>query len=47
MSTVIITCQTIDREVNLAIRETGVDYPVLLVDSGLHNYPDQDRKSVV
>lgn len=46
MSTVIITCQTIDREVNLAIRETGVDYPVLLVDSGLHNYPDQLRKAI-
>lgn len=46
MSTVIITCQTIRREVNLAISETGVDYPVLLVDSGLHNYPDRLHKAI-
>ncbi|MDT3699916.1 MAG: DUF1638 domain-containing protein [Thermincola sp.] len=46
MSTVIITCQTIQREVNLAISETGVDYPILLVDSGLHNFPDQLGKAI-
>ncbi|MCL6477291.1 MAG: DUF1638 domain-containing protein [Peptococcaceae bacterium] len=46
MSTVIITCQTIKREVRLAISETGVDYPVLLIDSGLHNYPDLLRQAI-
>lgn len=46
MSTVIISCQTIKREVRLAISETGVDYPVLLIDSGLHNFPDQLRKAI-
>lgn len=46
MGTVIITCQTIKREVNLAVSETGVDYPILLVDSGLHNYPDKLRQAI-
>lgn len=46
MSTVIITCQTIKNEVNLAIRETGVNYPMLLVDSGLHNFPDRLRRTI-
>lgn len=46
MSTLIITCQTIKREVNLAISQTGVDYPVLFVDSGLHNYPDKLHKAI-
>ncbi len=40
MSTVVVACQTIKREVRLAIRETGVDFPVILIDSKLHNNPD-------
>ena len=40
MSTVILACQTIKDEVRLAIQETGVDYPVLYIESGLHNCPD-------
>ena len=46
MSTVIIACQTIEREVNLALTETGADFSILLVDSGLHNYPDQLGKAI-
>lgn len=46
MSTVILACQTIKREVHLAIKETGVDYPVILIDSGLHNYPDKLRETI-
>lgn len=46
MSTVIISCQTIKREVLRAISETGVDYPVLLINSGLHNYPDLLRQAI-
>ncbi|KJR48894.1 hypothetical protein UF75_0781 [Desulfosporosinus sp. I2] len=41
MSTIIVACQTIRDEVNLAISETGVNYPVLWVESGLHNFPDR------
>ena len=39
MKTVIISCRTIEDEVNAAIRLTGVDYPVLWLESGLHNQP--------
>lgn len=41
MGTIIVACQTIRDEVNLAIAETGVSYPVLWVESGLHNFPDR------
>lgn len=46
MGRVIITCQTIKSEVGLAIQETGVDYPVLSVDSGLHDNPALLRKAI-
>lgn len=46
MSTVILACQTIKREVHLAINQTGVNYPVILIDSGLHNYPDRLRDTI-
>ncbi|MDQ7093569.1 DUF1638 domain-containing protein [Desulfosporosinus sp. PR] len=41
MGTIIVACQTIRDEVNLAISETGVNYPVLWIESGLHNFPDR------
>lgn len=41
MGTIIVACQTIRDEVNLAIAETGVPYPVLWIESGLHNFPDR------
>ncbi|WP_368292946.1 DUF1638 domain-containing protein [Dehalobacter sp. TBBPA1] len=44
MSKIIIACQTIKDEVCLALKETGVDYPVLFIESGLHNYPDLLRR---
>ncbi|ATW25221.1 hypothetical protein DCMF_10980 [Candidatus Formimonas warabiya] len=43
MSIVIVACQTICDEVDLAIAETGVSHPVLWVESGLHNFPDTLR----
>jgi hypothetical protein len=46
MATVVITCQTIRREVCLAVSETGVDYPLILIDSGLHNYPEKLREAI-
>lgn len=46
MSTVIIACQTISDEVNMAIAETGVKYPVIWVESGLHNYPESLREKL-
>ena len=41
LGTIIVACQTIRDEVNLAIKETGVNYPVLWIESGLHNFPDR------
>ncbi|MHB8075859.1 DUF1638 domain-containing protein [Desulfosporosinus fructosivorans] len=41
MGTIIVACQTIRDEVNLAIAETRVNYPVLWIESGLHNFPDR------
>ncbi len=46
MGNIILACQTIKNEVNLAIEETGVDYPVLFVESGLHNFPDRLGKRI-
>jgi len=39
MRTQIISCKTIQKEVEIVIRETGCSYPVSWVDSGLHNVP--------
>lgn len=44
MKTVVIACRTIEDELMYAIRETGVDCPVLWVESGLHNVPDSLHK---
>lgn len=46
MSTVILACQTIADELKKAIAVTKVDYPVVWVESGLHNYPDHLRKRI-
>ncbi|SMC47433.1 DUF1638 domain-containing protein [Sporomusa malonica] len=40
MGTAILACQTLQDELKLAIRETGVDFPVIYVESGLHNTPE-------
>ena len=41
MGTIIVACQTIRDEVKLTIAETGVNYPVLWIESGLHNFPER------
>ena len=41
MSTVVLACQTISDELNLAMEVTGVGYPVCWVESGLHNSPQK------
>ncbi|KUO53553.1 MAG: hypothetical protein APF76_12150 [Desulfitibacter sp. BRH_c19] len=40
MSSVIIACETIQDEVMKAIFETGTKFPVIWIESGLHNYPE-------
>ena len=44
MKTAIIACKTISDELNLAVSETGVQYPVIWIESGLHNIPDNLKK---
>jgi len=41
MSTVVLACQTISDEMNLAMKLTGAQYPVCWVESGLHNSPQK------
>ena len=43
MNTLIIACRTISDELNLAVKETGCDYPILWIESGLHINPDALR----
>lgn len=41
MSNLIIACKTIKGELSQVLKVTGVDYPVLYIESGLHNYPER------
>ena len=43
MDTLIISCETIKDELNHAIAETNCGYPVVWLESGLHNYPEKLR----
>ncbi len=46
METQIVSCRTIQLEVEKALRETGLQYPVSWVESGLHNYPEKLRNKL-
>jgi hypothetical protein len=46
LNNLIIACKTITNELNLALKETGCDYPVLWVNSGLHTFPDLLRAKI-
>ncbi|NPV58139.1 MAG: DUF1638 domain-containing protein [Actinobacteria bacterium] len=46
MSSIVLACRTIEDEVAKAVEETGVDYPVKWVESGLHNFPDRLRNTL-
>lgn len=46
MGTAILACQTLRDELNLVIKETGVDFPVFYVESGLHNTPELLHKRI-
>lgn len=43
MNTAIICCKTIYAELELAMAESGCSHPVILIESGLHNYPGKLR----
>jgi len=46
MSTIIVACHTLEDELNLAIRSTGVTYPVYWIDSKLHTKPEKLKEQV-
>lgn len=39
MKTVVLTCRTLEDEVQAALKKSGKDYPVVWLESGLHNSP--------
>ena len=43
MDALIIACEMISDELNLAISRTGVDYPVIWIESRFHEQPDRLR----
>ncbi|HVN24988.1 MAG TPA: DUF1638 domain-containing protein [Syntrophorhabdales bacterium] len=46
MSSIIIACNTIADELNLAIKATGATHPVLWIDSKLHTKPEKLREQI-
>lgn len=46
MNIMIVACQTLREELRLAIKQTGVNYPVIYIESGLHNKPDSLRRKI-
>ena len=46
MKTVVIACKTIEQELLASMKETGCEYPVLWLESGLHNWPDKLRNRI-
>lgn len=41
MKTVIVTCRTLEDELHAALLKSGRDYPVIWLESGLHNTPQK------
>lgn len=46
MTPIIIACKTIERELLASMEETECKYPVLWLESGLHNWPDKLRNRI-
>lgn len=44
LNTLVIACKTIMNELNMVMKEVDCNYPILWIDSGLHNYPELLRK---
>ena len=45
-ATMIVACKTVEDELALAMERTGVEYPALWVESGLHNAPKKLRERI-
>lgn len=46
MKTVVIACKTIEQELLASMKKTGCHFPVLWLESGLHNWPDKLRNRI-
>lgn len=46
MNPIIIACKTIEQELLAAMEQTCCDYPILWLESGLHNWPDKLRARI-
>ena len=46
MKTAVIACKTIEDELNYAMSRTGCSYPVVWLESGLHNVPQKLQTAV-
>lgn len=46
MTPLIICCKTIEKELLAAMEQSGCDYPILWLDSGLHARPDKLRNRI-
>lgn len=46
MGIAILACQTLQAELTLAVQETKIDFPIIYVESGLHNTPELLHKRI-
>ena len=46
MSAVVLCCNTLEDELRLALDDTGLDYPVIWFEGGLHNHPERLRDHI-
>lgn len=46
MNPIIIACKTIEQELLASMKEIGCEYPILWLESGLHNWPDKLRNRI-
>ncbi|UQZ88544.1 hypothetical protein C4J81_04710 [Deltaproteobacteria bacterium Smac51] len=42
-NTVILCCNTLEDEIRQVLNDTGLDYPIVWLEAGMHNQPDQLR----
>ncbi|MDR2387254.1 MAG: DUF1638 domain-containing protein, partial [Deltaproteobacteria bacterium] len=47
MNTILVACETIQDEIMRVLEENGLSYPVIWLEGGLHNNPDNLRARMV
>ena len=46
MAEVLLSCEMLEDEMQLALQRTGVQMPIVWLDAGLHEYPAKLRASL-